>query len=263
MASRNQPQPSPQQLADLSALADGTLAAERRDAVEASIAASPELAELLSRERVAVRLLEQARARDRAPLALRERIERQRERTTRGAAVPARRRLVLRGGLVAALALAAVVVVLALPGGSPGAPTLSQAAELALRGAARPAPLPDPQHPQARLDRKVDALYFPNWTRPPLGWRATGERLDRLGGHHAVTVFYTLHGTPIAYTILSSPPLPEPAARVVRVAGLWLRELTLGGRTVVTWRRAGHTCVLSGRGVSAQRLELLAAWKPR
>ena len=49
--------PTHQQLADLSALADGTLAPERRQAVDASIAASPELSGLLARERLAVERL--------------------------------------------------------------------------------------------------------------------------------------------------------------------------------------------------------------
>ena len=272
MASRNKSHPSPEQLADVSALADGTLAAERREQIEAQVDASPELRDLLAREQVAVRLLAQARERDRAPQALRQRIERQRSGHGRAIPVPVsvpvrvrvrvRRSLVVRGGLASALALAAVVLALVLPGGTPGSPTLSAAAALATRGPLHAPPQPDPQHPGAQLDRGVGDVYFPNWGAS-LGWRATGQRLDRLGGHRAVTVFYAWHGTAIAYTILSVPPLREPAGRVVNLGGLALRELTLGGRTVVTWRRGGHTCVLSGRGVSAHRLALLAAWKPR
>ena len=30
---------------------------------------------------------------------------------------------------------------------------------------------------------------------------------------------------------------------------------------VVTWRRAGDTCVLSGTGIKAAALQKLAAWK--
>ncbi len=264
-----QSKPSHQHLADLSALADGTLAPERREAVQANIAASPELSELLARERVAVERLAEARERDRAPQALRERIEREREReraARRGAAVRGgslRGGLAVRAGLAASLALGAVVLVLVAPGGTPGSPTLSQAAALGTREALRPGPTPDPSNPGAQLDRSVGEVYFPNWTRAPLRWRATGQRIDRLGGHRAVTVFYARARISIAYTILSTPPLREPAAAVRHVGGLAVRELTLNGRMVVTWRRDGHTCVLSGRNIDAQRLAQLASWEPR
>ena len=33
------------------------------------------------------------------------------------------------------------------------------------------------------------------------------------------------------------------------------------GRTVVTWERGGHTCVLSAEGVPADELLELAGWK--
>ena len=45
------------------------------------------------------------------------------------------------------------------------------------------------------------------------------------------------------------------------IQSLDLRTLTLNGRLVVTWRRAGDTCVLSGSGVTAAELQTLAAWK--
>ena len=155
------------------------------------------------------------------------------------------------------------MLALVLPGGTPGSPTLSQAAALATRSAVRPAPMPDPHNPGAQLDRSVGDVYFPNWTRAPLRWRATGQRIDRLGSHRAVTVFYTRAGVSIAYTILSTPPLREPPGAVRDVRGLILRELTLDGRMVVTWRRGGHTCVLSGRQIDARMLAQLAAWGPR
>jgi hypothetical protein len=43
--------------------------------------------------------------------------------------------------------------------------------------------------------------------------------------------------------------------------GVELRTLKLGGRVVVTWRRAGHTCVLSGASVPPGELQQLAAWQ--
>ncbi|MGZ4173498.1 MAG: hypothetical protein ACXVQR_03370, partial [Solirubrobacteraceae bacterium] len=93
------------------------------------------------------------------------------------------------------------------------------------------------------------------------GWRPTGVRQDTIGGHRAVTVYYEWHGRRLAYTIVSAPTLAQPQSAVAAVNGVALRTLTVNGRTVVTWRRAGHTCVLSATDVNPQVLGLLAAWK--
>ena len=63
--------PTASELADLSAMADGTLDPSRRAEVEAHISASPELSALYERERRVVAALHQARSSDRAPAALR------------------------------------------------------------------------------------------------------------------------------------------------------------------------------------------------
>jgi len=256
MNSRRSPT-SRRTLADLSALADGSLEPERREAVSREIAASPELSELFGREQHAVELLAHARESDRAPLALRERIAA--DRRTRTA--PARR---TRSRFVpgAALAAASVVAVLVatLAGGTAGSPSLADAAALAVRGANSPAPAPGPGPGQA-LDRSVGEVYFPDWGRT-LGWHATGQRADRLDGHRAVTVYYARGTQTVAYTIVSAPALAQPSAVPVRLEGLELRALRLGGRVVVTWRRAGRTCVLSSRAVPAAALERMATWEP-
>jgi anti-sigma factor RsiW len=64
--------------AELAALADGSLAAARRAALEAEVAASPELAERLAEQQRAVVLARSAAATIQAPAALRARIEAQR-----------------------------------------------------------------------------------------------------------------------------------------------------------------------------------------
>ena len=248
--------PSDRELAELSALADGTLDPSRRPEVEAWIAASPELTALYERERRLVSVLHQARATERAPAALRARIE---------AARPAprtvvRRRILYGGGFAGAVAAAALAVILLLPSGTPGAPSLSAAATLATRGPTMAAPAPDPSNPAARLNQSVGAVYFPNWTNR-LHWSAYGERVDRLSGRNAVTVYYKWRGAQIAYTIVSAPALAEPAAPRTWLDGTEMRTLTVHGRLVVTWRRAGDTCVLSGTGVTAAELQTLAAWK--
>ncbi len=78
------------------------------------------------------------------------------------------------------------------------------------------------------------------------------------------TVFYRKGTTRIAYTIVAGDALPEPADGVAtRREGIALRSLRRDGRNVVTWRRQGHTCVLSGAGVSQEALLELASWQGR
>src|SRR2546430_11845555 len=111
------PSVNERELADLAALADGSLAPERRAEVEAGVQADPELRALVEEQRRAVDLVRTAAADARAPLALRERIETARQRLAPRAR---RRRRGLMGGLAAALAVAVLALVLALPGGTPG-----------------------------------------------------------------------------------------------------------------------------------------------
>jgi hypothetical protein len=255
MASPDESQPRPEQLAELSRLADGTLDPRRRPEVEAIISASAELSSLYERERGVVEALHRARAVDPAPAWLRARIHAQRPSNP----VLARRRAAYGGAFAGALAAAALVTALVLPGGTPGSPSVSQAAELALRGPAQPAPAPDPSDPGDELAQRVQGLYFPNWSRS-LGWRAAGQRSDLLAGRPAATVYYDLRGRRVAYTIVGVPALSEPAAPITHLSGYALRTLTVGGRTVITWRRAGHTCILSAAGVPAAVLRQLAVW---
>src|ERR1700722_8968870 len=98
---------------DISALADGTLDPARREQVKAVIAASPELTALYERERSVVSLLHEARARQPAPQALRERIDRAGAAHARGRRKPAPINRLL-GGLVAT-AVVVVALVLLLP----------------------------------------------------------------------------------------------------------------------------------------------------
>ena len=248
---------TPAELADMAALADDSIAPERRAAVETWIASSPELQENYRRERAAVKLVHAARAADRAPEPLRRRIEQQRVARPRGT-----RRGGLSLGVTLAGAVAAVAVTLAvvLPAGAPGTPPVAQAAALAAQGPTQPAPGPDPSDPQGRLARTVQDIYFPNWAHD-LGWRAVGQRRDVLDGRSAVTVYYSGQGQRLAYTILATPALPQPHVAGTMRNGFDLRMLMLHGRTIVTWRRAGHTCVISASGVPVSVLEKLASYR--
>src|SRR5215212_566868 len=102
---RRPPDEAAGDLAELAAVADGSLAPERRAALEAQVAASPELAERLAGQERVVALTRSAAADVEAPAGLRARVEAQRS----SRRTPMRSRLVVAGA--AATAAAAVVVV--------------------------------------------------------------------------------------------------------------------------------------------------------
>jgi len=120
------------EVAELAALADGSVAPERRAALEARVAASPALADRLAEQERAVALVRGAVDEVDAPAGLRARIEAQRTART----VRAPRRLALAG--VAAAAVAAVAIAVAVVGsGSHGARFRAALAPTALVQGAR------------------------------------------------------------------------------------------------------------------------------
>jgi anti-sigma-K factor RskA len=106
-----------EEIAELAALADGSLAPERRAALEARVAASSEFADRLAEQERAVALARSAAAQVEAPAALRARIDSHRR--ARRPSRPGRR--VLIGGAAAAVAAAALAIGLtvAVSGTSP------------------------------------------------------------------------------------------------------------------------------------------------
>jgi len=194
-------------------------------------------------------------AQTQAPLALRERIEAQRH----AAAKPARRRWAFGGSLAGAVAAVVAAIVVAT-GGGVAEPTVAQAAQLALRTPTAAAPAVNQAHP-GLLKRSIGGVTYPSW-QDQFPWKASGVREDKLDGHRAMTVFYdNPAGTRIGYTILAGKPLDEPSGPSVSHGTERYVVLQRGARTIVTWRRGGHTCVLSGpKGVSSDRLLALASW---
>jgi len=204
---------------------------------------------LTEAEETIVRALHHAATTERAPVQLRERLERQRldrERPQAGArsGLPA---LGARAwsGAAAALVAVAVAVVLLIPGGA-GSPSIASAAALAARGSTLPAPAADPTA-SYRLTAMVENLHFPNWQEQHRGWDAVGARTDRLGNRDVKTVYYRRDHQTIAYSIVSSPELASTGAS-------WFKQ---HGRTVFTWRESGHTCLLSGKGMTPSALQNL------
>jgi anti-sigma-K factor RskA len=104
-----------QVIVELAKLADGSLDPERRAALEARVAASPELADRLAEQQRAVALVRGAAEGVEAPAAVRARIEAQR----RVARARTPRRLVLIGASATAAASAAVVLAVVLSSGTP------------------------------------------------------------------------------------------------------------------------------------------------
>lgn len=105
------------EVAELAALADGSLERDRRDELEARVAASPGLADRLTEQQRALALTRIAAEGIEAPPALRARVEEQRRASRRRA----QRRLVLVGAPVAAVL--AVVVTLGVLRSEPSSQT--------------------------------------------------------------------------------------------------------------------------------------------
>ena len=103
-----------EQPVELAALADGSLAPERRAELEAQIAGSPELAELLAEQERAVGFARSAASEVEAPAGLRARVDARRQ----ARRVPGWRRTVLIGAAAAATVVVAVAVGLGVFGSS-------------------------------------------------------------------------------------------------------------------------------------------------
>jgi hypothetical protein len=235
---------------DLARLADGTLKPGRRDRVERTVTSSYELQGRLRDQRRAVAAM-RALASERAPLALRLRRRALADRSqTRSAAF----------GLGLAGVLAALLLMLGSFGGSHGVLTVAEAATIAVRPAT--AVVAEPHDDPATLPLlRAAGLPFPYW-EDRFGWVATGVRTDDVGGRRLTTVYYRRDGREIAYTIVPGTSLPAVAsARTTDRGGVVVHVFLDGRRRVVTWERRGHTCVLSGTGVSVAALAKLAAWR--
>jgi anti-sigma factor RsiW len=246
---------SPEEMADLCALADGTLPAERRAEVEARVAASPELEELLERQRQAVLATQTLEAVE-APESLQAAVE---ARLRAAGSKRASSRFAPRIALAGAAAIAVAIVAAIVLSGGPGAPTVADAARLAGKPPNGPAPL-RLHDSTTKLAVRVDGVAFPylaGWA----GWHALGVHRGRVDGRDAVVVFYGKDGRRIAYVIVDGAGLPRPSgAQSTKRGGVEYQTLRLNGRLTVTWRRGGHTCVLIGQAPRGELLTL-ASWQ--
>ena len=157
--------------AELAALADGSLPPERREELEARVAASSELANRLSEQQRAVAMTQSAAAEVEAPAALRARIEAQR----RARRVRAPRGLALAGA--AAIAVAAVAIGFAVFRANPSAERFQgalAATKLAPRANGRATLTKTPSGWRIELSatglpRREGRLFYEAWLRNPQG----------------------------------------------------------------------------------------------
>jgi hypothetical protein len=164
-------QPGSQENAELAALADGSLAPERRAALQARVAASPELTDRLAEQQRAVALARSAAAAVEAPAGLRAHIEGQ-----RGARrPPLQRRLVLIGAAAAAVLALAIGLTVSRSGSSGERFHAALAATELAPGAGGEATLTKtPSGWRIELDatglRRLDrGRFYEAWLRNPAG----------------------------------------------------------------------------------------------
>jgi hypothetical protein len=203
-------------------------------------------------------LIAAAVAETRAPLALRERIEADRQRA--GSQRARSRRWGVLAPVVGVLAAAIVAVVLVT--GGPGAPSVLATASLATRGPGLPAPAEDPANDSV-LKASVQGVPFPYWG-DSFSWEAVGQRDDKLNDRAAKTIYYeNPKGVRAAYTILGGDAVDPPSgAKKTTHKGTDIWVTTHDGRWIVTWKRGGHTCVLSApMTIPQEKLLDLASWK--
>lgn len=205
-----------------------------------------------ARQNQVAELLRAAAQSERAPASLHAQIAAMRAQPAAGQDRRRRSPFVLaRVAMPAAAALAAALVLLL--GGGAGAPSIAQAAALATRAPVASPPATDPSDPSKLLTARVGTLHFPNWQGAG-GWHAVGQRVDHIGNRTATTVYYSVGTRQVVYSIVSSPALTGAKSSGEPYATLWHH-----GRVTVIWRKDGHTCLLSGSGISPAGLWHLAS----
>jgi anti-sigma factor RsiW len=215
---------TPEDEADLVALADGNLSAARRAEMEARVADEPALAAALARQRKALALL--ADLDTPAPLELRLRVEElkaHRRRLRRGRWIPA--------AFLATASATAALLLIVISGGP--------AVEDVFAVTAGPATAP------VAGNEQIDGASFPH----PKDWQATGTRTDVVGGRATKTVFYEKGDQRIAYTIVARPALQDHD---------WV--LRSGKRLAYAWPKDNRTCIISG-DVDEAMLRKAAQWQ--
>ncbi len=237
---------------ELAGLADGSLDPARREVVQAAVDGSPRLQAIVAVQRSVIDAVAAATVKVHATHDLRERLAVQAQAPQRSIA---RRRLGWLGAL-AGVAAATLLVLVFFPSGA-GGPSVAKAAAVAALAPNQPAPK---AAQDKLLETAVDGVQFPDYLAK-FGWRAIGSRVDTVAGRPLTTVTYEKDGRRVSYAIVSGSALDVPDGETVTVENTALRVLKSDGRSVVSWQRQGHTCVLVATGVDRATLTELAGWK--
>ncbi len=227
--------------AELVLLVDGRLDRERA----AELEAAPELAERIALVRAGRDRLVTAAGSVDAPFELRRRLDELAARRP-----SARRRWRPLAALAGMAAAAAVALVLVTAGGAPSVGDVLDSAGRTPSAAISPAGGP-------LLRVAVEDVRFPNYEEK-FGWRAVGRREDEIDGRDVTTVFYERGPDRVRYSIVAGEALAEPGGRDIVAEGTRLRRI---GAAAVTWRRLGHTCVMTGPDL--RTVAQLAGWKAK
>ena len=182
---------------------------------------------------------------ERAPIHLRLHIdEMSRSRSGRSAR---RRVLIPAAGVLAAIALTLLLV---LPGGTPGGPTVAQAAALSAQPIQWSAPAPGTS---GRSLAKAYARFAD--VRVPQGleiarWKVETWRISSLDGRRILTIYYSRGSQIVSYSIAATPTLAGQKAG--------FSTFTVTGHAVVSWQESNHSCLLSSPSSSRSALLALA-----
>jgi hypothetical protein len=242
-------------------LVDDSLGERERPALEAWAASHPEVTRQVATQRsVALALLAGGPT---APESLITAVEARLPSGRRSRKPGAARARIIKGTTAAtalvAVALATATVAISVAGHMTHAgPSIALAAKLAFAPATEPAPA---STSATLLDVTYGGITFPNYALR-FGATPTGQRVDRLGGRGALTVFYHLRGGPrLSYTIYSGRPVPLPrTVSEILFHGVHLHVISAAEHlAVVTLVRHGHTCVLAARASAAALIALAEA----
>jgi hypothetical protein len=193
--------------------------------------------------------LRRAAVTERAPSHLRLQIDEM----SRAHSQPTRRRssrrllLIPAAGVIAAIVLALLLV---LPGGTPGGPTVAQAAAIGAEPVSWSPPAQGISGTSVTEEyARFADIKFP--TRLENGaWTFQTWRISELDGRRILTIYYSHGAQAISYSIAATPRL--------RGQKDGFTGFKLNGRTVVSWQETNHSCLLSSATVSRATLLALA-----
>ncbi len=141
------------------------------------------------------------------------------------------------GAIVIVVAIL-LAVVFGLTGGVPDSQVVAHVAALHDLPATRPSPRPG---------QEVGGMRTPDLTY--YRWTPQGARLDVVGTHTVATAFFSRGGRLLAVSVISGGPVSEPGPVVITPGGVPVHKTVIDTRTVLSWRRGGHTMVMSSIAV--------------